>query len=440
MHDGTARGTTKEQTWLNQGWYRPHDGFQPKEPEGMASESEDSHRDGVGHRVKAARKLVGITQQQLATRAHVSLSLVKQVEQARVPASPAFVAAAARALELGAAELLDQPHAIGDRDEHRVHAAIPALRREVAAYLLPPGPGISPRPLPALAATVAHVSRLRHSATLDALGADLPGLLAELRGATHHYHGHDRERVFGLLGEAYAAAGQVAYKLGYSDLSSLATERVEWAARESGDELAVAAGDFYRAGELIVVAEWRGALTYLDGARNRIADKLRTGDEAALAMHGVLHLKSGLAAARAGEADTSDDHLYEARQAAEHVTVGSDHYRLAFDTDSVNIWSVGLAVERRDGTEAVKRAESFTLGPTAPRERVGHHWIDLARAFQLHGDRDRSLAALSRARRTSPQQTRVHPQVRETVVTLAEHDRRRSDTLAGFARWAGIRL
>lgn len=188
------------------------------------------------------------------------------------------------------------------------------------------------------------------------------------------------------------------------------------------------------------LAEWRGALTFLDGARDRIADRLRTDDEAAVAMHGILHLKSGLAAARAGDADTSDDHLSEARQAAAHVTLGSDHYRLAFDTDNVNIWSVGLAVERRDGTEAVKRADSFTLGSTAPRERVGHHWIDLARAFQLHGDRDRSMAALHRARRTSPQQTRYHPQVRETVVTLAENERRRSDTLSGFARWAGIRL
>lgn len=370
----------------------------------------------------------------------MSLSLVKQVEQGRVPASPGFVAAVARALELGSSELQDQPYAIDDRDAHRVHAVIPALRREIASYLLPADLDVAPRSLSALTAAVAHASHLRQSAALDALGADLPSLLTELRNATYSYQGRDRERVFGLLCEAYAAAGQVAYKLGYSDLSSLATERVEWAARESGDELAVAAGDFYRAGELIAIAEWRGALTYLDGARERIADKLRTGDEAAIAMHGVLHLKSGLAAARAGVAEASDDHLEEARQAAAHVAPGSDHYRLAFDSDSVNIWSVGLAVERRDGTEAVKRSATFALGPTAPRERVGHHWIDLARAFQLHGDRDRSLASLNRARQVSPLQTRVHPQVRETIVTLAERERRRSDTLSGFARWAGVRL
>ena len=294
--------------------------------------------------------------------------------------------------------------------------------------------------MPELAAAVAHVSALRHSAALDAMGAALPGLLAELRAATYQHSGHDRDRVYGLLAEAYAAAGQVAWKLGYSDLSSLTTERVEWAARESGDPLAIAAGDFYRAGELIATAEWRGALAFLDNARDRITDHLHGDDEAAVAMHGVLHLKSGLAAARAGDTVTSDAHLAEARQAARHVTPGSDHYRLAFDVDSVNIWSVGLAVERRDGTEAVKRAENLRFAPTTPRERIGHHWIDLARGHQLHGDRERSLVALQLARQTSPQQTRYHPQVRETVVTLAEHDRRRSDSLAGFARWAGIHL
>ncbi|PRX50483.1 transcriptional regulator with XRE-family HTH domain [Prauserella shujinwangii] len=402
--------------------------------------TDDDAREGIGGHVRAARMLAGLTQRQLAERAHVSLSLVKQVEQGRVPASPAFVAAVARALGVAAPELMGQPYQPRTVDDQRVHAIIPALRRELAAYRLPPAVSAPPRPLNALAAAVAHASRLRHSATLDTLGAELPGLLAELRAAAHAHNGHDRERVYGLLAEAYAAAGQVCWKLGHSDLSSLCTDRIEWAAGQSNDPLAMAAGDFYRAGELIAAAEWTGALTFLEQARGRITGLLRRVDEAAVAMHGVLHLKSGLAAARAGDAPASDAHLAEAADAARHVTPGSDHYRLAFDADSVRIWSVGLAVERRDGTEAVKRAADFTPGRTTPRERAGHHWIDLARGFQLHGQRDKALHSLLLARQTSPQQTRYHPQVRETVVTLAEQERRRSDTIAGFARWAGIRV
>jgi transcriptional regulator with XRE-family HTH domain len=403
------------------------------------SESAGNGRQTVGERVRAARKIAGLTQLQLANRAHTSLSLVKKVEQGTTPASPAFIAACARALGLRVADLTSQLYPVDNRDEHKVRSVIPALRREIAAYLLPPVSDVAPRPVCDLGEAVKRASTLRQSASLDQLGVELPPLLAELRTAAHHYEGADRERVYGPLAEAYAAAGQVTYKLGYANLSSLTTERVEWAAARSGDRLAMAAADFYRAGELIATAEWRGALAYLDTARDAIADRLRTEDEAAVPMHGVLHVKSGLAAARAGDADLSDAHLAEAQHAARHVTRGSDHYRLAFDIYSANIWAVGLAVDRRDGTEAVKRAASIEpFSPTAPRERVGHHWIDLARGLQLHGDRTVALDALYRARQIAPLQTRYHPQVRETVATLAETDRRRSDTLAGFARRVGL--
>ncbi|MCP3799725.1 helix-turn-helix domain-containing protein [Allokutzneria sp. A3M-2-11 16] len=403
--------------------------------------SADEQFDGVGKRVKTDRKLAGMTQADLAREAHVSLSLVKQVEQGKVPASPAFIASVSAALKTRAAKLKGQPYEDDTPSSRRLHGGIAELRREIAAYRLPPddAPPASPA---RLRAAVAEASKLRHRAKLDALGDELPSLLRALRTAIHHADGHERDVLFGLLAEAYAAAGQVAYKLGYDDLSTLTTDRVEWAANQSGDPLACAAADFYVAGELIVNAEWRGALQYLEDARAKIADEVRRGDEAALAMHGVLHLKSGLAAARAGNADSSDDHLAEAREMADLVTSGSDHYRLAFDRDSVNIWSVGLAVERQDGTEAVKRAEKFgsRFSTSTPRERVGHHWIDLSRAYQLHGDRDKALATLYRARKVTPQMTRKHPQVRETLVTLAEHDRRRSDTLTGMASWVGVRL
>ena len=373
----------------------------------------DGEAEGVGRRVRATRKLAGWTQAQLAQRAHVSTSLVKAVEQARVPASPAFVTAAARALGVGAAELMAQPVEPDTPDQHRLHALVPPLRRELAAYRLPPGDEQpAPRSLTELAQAVTAASQLRHAGDLSALGAELPGILAELRIVTHTLDGAELERAYGLLAEAYAAAGQVAHKLGYLDLSSLTTDRVEWAAARSGDELAVSAAAFYRSGELINSAEWGAARSFLDRSRHAIKHRR---DEPGLSMWGQLHLKSGLAAARSGDTDSADAHLNEARDIASHVAPDRDDYRLAFNRSSVDIWGVGLAVEASDGTEGVKRAEAMHAPTTAPPERVGHHWIDTARAYLLHGDRTRSMEALQRARATSPQQTRHHPQVRETV-------------------------
>lgn len=393
---------------------------------------------GVGARVAEGRKLAGLTQYQLATRATVSVSLIRAVEQGRRPASPAFVSAVGRALGIGVADLLDQPFARENRSEWQLHSVVPALRREMASYLLPPGEEAPRRSLDALAREVDQAARLRHQADLAGLGATLPGLLEELRAATHILSGSERERAFWLLGEAYCAAWQVVYQLGYLDLASLTEDRYEWAAARCGDELAVLRGDYGRAGELITSGDFAGARGYLERSRATIEDRLGHADAPMLSMWGNLHLKSALAAARAGDRAGADDHLAEARETAERIGTDRDDYRMCFGPTNVAIWSVGLAVEAQDGTEAVKRAEGFTPPHGAPRERVGHYWIDLARGWLLHGDRERALAALIKARHTAPQQTRYHPMVHETVRMLARQDQRRSSPVASFATWCGI--
>ncbi|MGH3938936.1 MAG: N-6 DNA methylase [Pseudonocardiaceae bacterium] len=64
---------------------------------------------GVGERIAVRRKLSGLTQEQLANRAHVSVSLLRKVEQGSVPASSAFITAVAKALSISVSDLLDLP-------------------------------------------------------------------------------------------------------------------------------------------------------------------------------------------------------------------------------------------------------------------------------------------------------------------------------------------
>src|SRR5690606_17506512 len=133
----------------------------------------------------------------------------------------------------------------------RVHQLVVPLRREIAAYAVPPADDAPAVSEAALRARVAHVAELRHAVNLRVLGEQLPGVLLELRRAVHAAPaGPARERLFGLLAEAYAAAGQLTYKLGHVDLASLATDRYEWAAARAADPLAVAIGTYQRAGEL----------------------------------------------------------------------------------------------------------------------------------------------------------------------------------------------
>ena len=97
-------------------------------------------------------------------------------------------------------------------------------------------------------------------------------------------------------------------------------------------------------------------------SRSWCVSNLGSADAPTLATWGNLRLKSGLAAARAGDRTSADAHLAEAKDTAERIGVDRDDYRLCFGPTNVKIWSVALAVEMLDGTEAMTRAETFTVG------------------------------------------------------------------------------
>ncbi|MFG1928799.1 helix-turn-helix domain-containing protein [Cryptosporangium sp. NPDC048952] len=399
--------------------------------------------DRVGAQVKVIRTLYGLTQEALARRANVSTSLLSQVERGVVPASPGFLAAVARALDVPQSRLTGQPY----RDEAAdvlSHQSLAPLRRELAAYRLPPAADDPrPRPLRQLRASVAMLSTARHQSDLTTLGEVAPGLLAELRSAAHHLApGPDRNAAYGLLAETYAAAGQLVWRLGHGDLSQVTTDRYMWATEQSGDRLAQRVGDYLLAGELAAVGEWTGARRTVNAAIADVESMVSRKDPGPVvwAVWGNLHLKAGLIAARAGDAATAWTHHREAVDAVSRLDIPErDDYRLVFGQTNVAIWRVGLAVELQDGAAALQAADDVRppADYTAP-ERIGHHHIDTARAAVYHGDRARALEELLLARRATPQQTRNHPMVRETLHALAHAERHASGTLREMATWVGV--
>lgn len=397
--------------------------------------------DSIGARTAAQRKLRGLTQQQLAARAHVSYSLVSKVEAGDVPASPAFVSAVARALGLSVSELQGQPYRGATAKEDQAHATISELRRELIAYNVPiDDDAPQPRPVADLQAAVAAASGLRHRADFVGLGQLVPGLLAELRIAiAHAVDERESQLLYGLLAETYYAAGQLAWALGYVDLSSMTVDRYEWAAARSGDPLAVAVGDSRRAGELRIAGDPVGAERVVTAALRRLEPALAGHPSPpALAIWGHLHLNAALIAARTANASSAWTHLGEARTAANRIGDDRDDYRLCFGPTNVGIWSVSLAVELADGASAVKHAANLRIPRGTQPERVGHHHIDLARGQLYHGDRQGALRSLQTARRIAPQQARNHPMVRETLHALARSERRSNQTLRSLAVWVGL--
>jgi transcriptional regulator with XRE-family HTH domain len=396
-------------------------------------------RRGVGARVAERRKLAGLTQPALAMRANLSTSLVRQVEQGRVPASSAFLASVSKALHCAVGDLTGQPYPPAPGRDIEAYTAIGAIRAELAAYDLDPAELITSAPEPAeLGEAIAAVCRARRNASFHTLGAELPTLLPKVRATVHRTRGAEQQQAFTLLCELYYSAHSLAHKLGFADLATLAIERMAWSANGSGDTVWIAAAQFHRAAILTGAGDWNAALRYLETCRTEIEPRLSAGHWADLIAWGGLHLQSGLAAARSGRLVLADDHLTEARATADRIGGDGRDQVLTFGPTNVGIWSVALAVEGLDAVEALDRAAALVIPGGTPKERAGMHWIDVSRAYLLHGNRTGALDALTTARTVAPAQTRYNPMVHETIRALARSEARRTDTVSGFAAWCGV--
>jgi hypothetical protein len=115
-------------------------------------------------------------------------------------------------------------------------------------------------------------------------------------------------------------------------------------------------------------------------------------------------------------------------------------YTTDFGPGNVAVHACAVELEAGDPGKAAHDGAALRLPPDMAAPRAGHHWQDNAQAWLMAGKPDKALAALNKARATAPQQTRLHPAVRETVHGIAAAQRRQSESLVGFASWLGAAL
>lgn len=393
--------------------------------------------DAIGRRIARARKLRGLTQTGLAGRAHVSKSLIAQVESGHKPATPSLIAAVAGALEVDATELTGQPYRGSDVRSDRIHAAIPQIRQALVYWDIPPILDVPPRPLDDLAAETEHVNRLRMQASYVELGALLPALLSELTVHAHQARDPQKSRTFRLLADAYTAVDSMAYKLGYLDLFALAVERMSWAASQADDRMLGPVSAIRRSAAFLATGAWDGGVRLLDRAGRDIEDNL-SDHPAASAVLGTVNLRTAIMAARGGRASPAWDAISRAREVSGRTGRETQDYGLLFGPANVAIHEVAVAVELGDADEAIRRSAGLTLPASVPRERSSHHYIDLSRAWLWQRDHTKALACVARAEQLAPQRTRYHPMARETVIRLLDIQRQMPQQLRGLAARMGL--
>lgn len=403
----------------------------------------------VGQRIREVRKIRQMTVRQLALKVSISSSALEKYEKGDRNPPPGVLAQLARALRVGPDRLTGQPYWNGAETAEQVQAVIPELRRILLTYDNPDDLLTAARPLPVLAAEMDHIAQMRQDGQYVPMGPLLPGLLSELTHVALSTRGREREQAYWWLARGYRATNSLAHKLGYHDLSLTAIERVRWAAGQSGDNLMRVTAAYLKAGAMVRMGTYSSARRVLEALVDeveRLAPEASMSEEQ-IAVQGAVLLKLAILEARDGHADRATQRLDEARAAASLLRTDTTHYEMSFGPTNVRIHEVAALIDTGDTEQALARLrewgaeqdrDEWELPAGIVAERASHHHIDVAAARLAEGDRTGAHADLLEARRLSPNHSRFHPTLRTTAAALVRLDRGQDDSIAGFARWAGM--
>ncbi|WP_031023812.1 helix-turn-helix domain-containing protein [Streptomyces sp. NRRL WC-3725] len=388
--------------------------------------------DHTGSRIKEQRRLARLTQRQLAERLPYSYSYLNQVECGARPATAAFVAACARALSIDVTVLTGQPY-VTELQRDRLAELVRPIRESLDLYDLGPNPDLAPRPTRQLIAAADHLCVEVRATRLRSAARDLPGLIAEL---THTAWSTPSTELWQALSSAYRTAHDISVKLGYYDLSTVALDRMDWAAHRASDPCLAAVRQYMRALVYFREGEYRIGQRRIATGHDVIARNKPSRE--ALAVAGQLHLGGAVIAARAEQRSSVEQHIAEAHRIAQRIGDASDVHWLSFGPANVALHKMSAAIEMCQHDDALKQARNIKLPSRLPTSRRAHFLIERARAEMETGLTDAALKSLVEARRLAPEQTRYHPAARETITGLVHQSRRTPETLNHMAAWVGL--
>jgi DNA-binding XRE family transcriptional regulator len=395
-----------------------------------------------GARLREYRVDRGLSQRALGRLVHVSGDLIGKIEKGERSTNQDLAHRCDKALGADGrladlwsaidAQVHGAPIISGAVERDAVMARLRPLRRVLDAHDLP-----SDGPVPDLGNVRKGARRMveaRLASQYLSLATELPALMSAHLRAFHASAGPRRAEFARLLTQVFRAADAIADKFALHDLSARIIGMMAAIATESGDEATVAAAAYVRAEVFFANEDWETGRRMLE----RAAGSLPSVATAPLAAaYGALHMRAAVLAARARCPDRAADHITEAASVAAHTPDGI-YTGTAFGPTSVRIHQVSLAVDSGRPDQALGLATDWVPPLDVPAERRSHFFVDLADASAACGRLDEALKALQVARRIAPQHVRFHPQVRTTLLAIAERSTRSSAPLRDLTRWAAV--
>ncbi|MFF3158492.1 helix-turn-helix domain-containing protein [Streptomyces sp. NPDC057910] len=388
--------------------------------------------DHTGARIKRLRLERHLTQKALSDLSLIPYSTLTKTEQGVIPPSPHVIGAVARALRVDVASVTGQPYVTELRADE-LDVLIRPIREALDVYDLGADPDITPRAHQLLADDAEALLVSVRAGEIKQVAATLPGLIQEATTAAHLAPGRE---TWLLLASVYRTAYDVASKLGFYDLATIALSRMDWAAQRGSDPVV---GGMYR---------YMRALTYLRDGQYRTGERLVALGMSTLeqadpgrerdVLTGQLHLGAAVMAGRSKDKTRAIGHLDEATRIAGATGEAVNVHWLAFGPTNVSVHRVSVLAELDEYGEATQAARGLTIARDWPASRRSHHFAEVARAQMWTGDLGESFRNLLQARKAAPQQARYHPTVRETYAGLEAARRQLPDSFLSYGAWLGV--
>jgi len=384
----------------------------------------------IGDRLRKIRTERGLTQEELAGHAGVSVDLIKKLEQGRrQSARLTSLAALANALDVALSEFTDKrPRLDGAGDRLVLGLRDVLLTPDLLPGLEPDDPGE-----PASAEKVREMAAAGWRAYWGGRFVDLarttPGLIGEAR----HAHRAGSPGGAALVSQAYQLSACLLVHLGRDDLALLGAERAITAATGGSDELQWATAHGTYSWVLMNQARNEDAERVAARISEQIEPRMSTATPAQLTVWGGMMLWAMAAASAAGRADTTMEYLSLAKAGAARLDGDRLDYALNFGPTQVAMQETyaNVALDRPDrAIAAARQVRHEDLRPISQ----GRHLLDLTEAHIAMRHDAAAVDTLVQAKTLAPVWFRHQVAARTLVAEVCERKARLTPAMRDLVR------
>ncbi|GAA4736676.1 helix-turn-helix domain-containing protein [Phytohabitans rumicis] len=374
----------------------------------------------IGQRIASYRNRRGLTQEELAGLVGISLSMMKKIESGdRLVTRFSQLVLFAQALRIkDLRELTGVPLPLmpdGRRGHPSADTVCAALMRRGAGRETDEAPDLTDlaRQIEQAWQTWQAPSAFRY----DALGQQLPELLARVQNAISRLEGQERRQALRLATKLYQLARTWTKRVGEYELSMVSADRAVWCAIEADDPDLAGAAAWNLAMILSAQGKTEHARSVVRQAIAELQPRLDTPSPKRLAVFGGLHLLGATEAAREDKTGDAEKLLGVADKVAAR-TGETNYFRMVFGPMNVSLHRVSTAAELGRTGEALDLVERVAVHEAPAVERRLTFHLDAARCY-LHRRNDvAAVHMIQRIYRESPEELSYSSLVRGTLTQL----------------------